>query len=558
MPLIVLMAVLPAVVATFGDVLTTKDAAWGLRALDFTGSDLPTPARGSVEAVVPSDAVQPAALALSGGIMRFVGTARPISESIASLLGGAALLFLLWPMAKALAGPRFSFWVVLLAAFHPALLALLLFPAPVSVGLACSVAAIWGHLEIGERGFRSLFFGCCIVLGLSVAMLIVGPIASATAAVLLIDAVHALILGVRQKNGARPGRNVVPPVTIFMRRLSAVVLGLILWGGVNHLLVGDYQALTATPAGAGELIEFDEPMQRIDSMIIGPLWGLAAIGAGRLLRSVNRRNTVKGNRPTPRLLLPWVIVAGLTFVWLGGTKEMPFNPAGWYMMAQLSLPLLCFAAYAIEEAARRIVSGAWILLAVALPLAVRLGSYMATIGAESSAGWVLTALIAAAVAWIFAKVMPALAVIPGMRRALLMAAVLLAIAVDAMDGVVFLFQETQSDAIQQFTAQLTEERPRDSVVLLTDAAPPPELTFVLRSVYPDAAMEIAPSWDQATARLDHRLGPQPRRPIVAAWGLRDAIGAASSEELKVTGKPLLFAGRELLLYVGESEPERAK
>lgn len=135
-----------------------------------------------------------------------------------------------------------------------------------------------------------------------------------------------------------------------------------------------------------------------------------------------------------------------------------------------------------------------------------------------------------------------------------MGAVLLAIAVDAMDGLGVLFEGGDDDAPRQLVSQLQDERPRDTVVLLTDVSPPPELTYVLRSVFPRATMEIAASWDEASSSLDHRLGAGVRKPIVAAWGLRDAIGAASSDELRPTGKPLLFAGRELLLYVDDESP----
>ena len=116
-----------------------------------------------------------------------------------------------------------------------------------------------------------------------------------------------------------------------------------------------------------------------------------------------------------------------------------------------------------------------------------------------------------------------------------------------------LFPPARSDdAYRRLTRQLASEPSPDAVALLSKEPPPLELMFAMRASFPKAAMEIATTWDEATVRLDRRLGAPPVRTIAAAWGMRDAIGASSAEMLRPTGEPLLFGGHELLLYAAGS------
>jgi hypothetical protein len=551
----VLLAVLPAILAIFAEVVTPTDAAWGLRALDATGAEMPPEAARIVDEICPPAAVRPAALWLSALLMRLVDPSWPASISIASLLGGVLLIAGLWLLAKALSGRRFALWTVVLAAFHPTLTSLLLFPAPVTFAIALGTLALWGDSNLEGRPLRIWLSAAAVSLSTAIGMWIVGPVAFIVPAVIAADALLAYVLARRTPAAApRTGRNVATPAEVLSRRLAAALAGVVIWGVAESALPSPTSTGSGDRVVAGDA-ESAEAETSSDAAIVGPLWGLAAVGAGRLLRVLGRRTT-RGTRPAPRLLLVWLILGGVSLIWPADLAQSEFDPANSYLLAMSALPLLAAAAYGIEEAARRTVSGAWVLLAVSLPLAVRLGSVMASLSSDGPVVWLSLALAASAAAWLVAKVLPAIVPMPGLRRGVLMAAILAVIAVDSADGLSLLFRGAESDeSYRDLRMLLAMQEPVDAIVLLTDAPVAPELAYAMRSSKPHALMEIAPTWDEAAIRLDRKFEKRPRRTLAAVWGLPDATGAAAAEELRPVGDPLLFEGRELLLYRDDGLPD---
>ncbi len=180
---------------------------------------------------------------------------------------------------------------------------------------------------------------------------------------------------------------------------------------------------------------------------------------------------------------------------------------------------------------------------------------MASLSSDGPTFWIVLAAVASVGAWLVAKVLPAVVPMPGLRRGVLMAAILTVIAVNNGDGLALLFHGADSDeTYRDLRTVLATDEPVEAAVLLTDAPVAPELVFALRSSKPNAVMEIAPTWDEALVRLDRKLAKQPRRTLAAVWGLPDTTGAAAAEELRPVGDPLLFEGRELLLYFDDGMP----
>ncbi len=350
-PLVVLLAGLPAILAIFAKVVTPVDAAWGLRALDITGSDLPPEAVPLVNAICPPEMVRPAALWLSALCMRAVDPSAPASVSIASLFGGALLVGGLWLLAKGLSGRRFAFWTVVLAAFHPTLTALLLFPAPITVALALATLALWGHSNLEGRLLRVWLAAAAVAFSIAIGIWLIGTAAFLVPVVIAADALVAYVLARRAPAAPRQGgRHVTSPAEVAGRRLAAALAGIVIWGVAESVLptstqpIGDLSAAVVS----GETAELEA---LADVPLVGPLWGLAAIGAGRLLRVLGRR-TARGTRPAPRLLLVWLLLGLASFVWPADVSQSHFDPANLYLLAMGALPLLGAAAYGIEEAAR--------------------------------------------------------------------------------------------------------------------------------------------------------------------------------------------------------------
>lgn len=553
-PLVVLLAGLPAILAVFAKVVTPVDAAWGLRALDLTGAEMPPEAARVVDAICPFEMVRPAALWLSAICMRLVDPSAPASITIASLFGGVLLIGGYWLLTKELSGRRFAFWAVVLAAFHPTLASLLLFPVPITVALALAMLALWGHSNLEGRPLRVWLSAAAVAISTAAGMWLVGPVAFLVPAIIAADALLAYILARRAPAAPRPsGRSASTPAEVAGRRLAAALAGIVIWGVAESALPTSTRPIFDPGAeiGASETAELET---NTEVPVVGPLWGLAAIGAGRLMRVLGRR-TPRGVRHATRLLLVWLLLGILGFIWPAELSQSHFDPANSYLLAMGVLPLLAAAAYGIEESARRAVSGAWVLLAVSLPLAVRLGSLMASLSSDGPTVWILLAVIALAGAWLVAKVLPAIVPMPGLRRGVLMGAILTVIAVNSSDGLALLFRGTDSDeTYRDLRTLLATDEHVDAVVLLTDAPVAPELVYAIRSSKPNALMEIAPTWDEALIRLDRKLDKQPRRTLAAVWGLPDTTGAAAAEELRPVGNPLLFEGRELLLYFDAGMP----
>ena len=548
-PLVVLLVVMPAVIVMFAATCSSWDAALALLALDATGIPLPVEAQPAVRTLVPDGSVEPMALWLAAMGLWLIGASWPLGIMTASLLGGLALMSCLWLFSKAFAGRRLAFWAVLLAAFHPALIGLLICPVPISLGMACTVAALWGHLKLSERNRWTAIQFLVVMLSIALSLCIVGSVAMVGAVVLVIDAALTWLFHPATNGQARPPRTVRPIGQLAVLRLLAAGGGVGLWLMLNglvpvhHLIVPAVRpAILIEPAGL-----LNQPELRI-----GPLWGIAAIGVGRLFRLAFRRGGQRGARVHPRLVLIWLLVGGGLLLWIPRFSEAQFETTWRYAMACASIPMLIAAAFAIEEAARRAISGAWLLLAILLPLSMRLGDLMAMVSINSPAIWFLVAVAAICIGWLLLLVLRAIVPVSAQRRGLLMGAVLFAIGIAAADGIHRAFREEwHENRTASLMAQLREMRPRDGVVLLTNSPPPVNLVFALRGVFADVPMEIAPTWDEAVNRFNRRGAGEIRHLLAAAWGMGDAIGAASPETLRPTGQPQIFKNKSLLLYVSD-------
>ena len=584
-PLVVLLVVLPAVLSTFGESVTAIDAAWGLRALAATGSDLPPAAAHAAEALVPHARVRPAALWLGAEAMWAVGPVRPYASAIASLLGGTLLLALLYPLAVTLGGRRFALWAMLLAAFHPTLIASLRDPVPVTVAVALAVVALWGHVSVGHRQPRvANAAALALAAGVCGGLLLVGQTAAVVPMVIVADAaLTPLAAGRRDRSTAKFTTTGQQAMARRVGGLGAGLLGWLLLGTVvpseSEMLVGRAVAPVAEQALAtGEnaaepvlkpsVARLTDPLNAV--LWVGPLWGLVAVGMGRLFNLIRRRAVGRSKQPVPRLLAPWLILGGAAVLWTGGVPSATlgpaaldlttFNPPARYAVGLTVLPLLLLSAYAIEEAARKAISWLMVGIAIAVPLAMQFGSHLGEWSDHGEHGWLYASATGLVFACLLVRVLAQVFSPQKLFRWLLMCGILLATVVSAAQGVQQAIRcGDTAQADRSFTRELRKAGPAGAVVLLADDEPPIELLFELRAADPAAALLISSSWQEASARLERRFGSTRPAVIVAAWGSRDGGGAAANRELISAGRPLLFAGHELLLYtVPSTTPEQAE
>ncbi len=555
-PLVALLCILPPVIASFGERMTPTDAAWGLHALALNGEPLPPEATVAADQVVSRSEVRPAALWPTALAFRVLDPAKPVTTALPSLIGGAALIVLLRPLARAAGGPRLALWTVLIAAFHPGLIPLLSDPVPVTVALASAVIVFRGHLSLAGPPRKSVpaFFG--IAVAVAVGWWIVGPVAAVVPAIVVADALLAALTVDRSRPAARP---IGPTFAVTVARIVAAAAGV--FAGLALDLADPLSRLSPSVLAAVAPPGFGVEAVDGAAAVLGPLWGLALLGVARLVRVLRSRASAKTNRPLPRLILPWAALAVALYGWVG--RSDGFAPEQRYAAAMLVLPAILAAAYGIDEVARRTVVGGWGAAAVIVPLLVEIPSLAGRRGGDGPGVWIVSATGAVAALWLLLKLRNDRAGSVGLRRGVLMAVLLAGVGLNAAEGLFAAVRREGDLGYARLRNQVAAAPAPKAVVLLSDGVPPPSLLFAAATAAPDAAFEIAPTWEEIDAGHARRFGPSRPPTLVFAWGGRDAAGAVLAQELKPFGEPILFAGRELLLYVrkdgdadGDSEENR--
>lgn len=557
-PLVVLLAILPAAVVMLTATCSEEDAAVALLALQSVGIPLPDQIAPIVREELAGVSLRPAALGIIGGALRAFGATWPSGILAASILGGMSLIAALWWFVQTLGQRRLAFWVVLLAAFHPAMIRLLNCPVPVSLALAGVVSALGAYLGLSSsvpspRAPRMIWRVAVLAGGIAIAMVIVGPLAFYGLVVIVIDAFGCWLFIPGDTTGrTRSPRAALTPRSLLGLRLLGAGLGFVLWLVVDGVFPASHWNISAgrlsEVARQESWFTFDS-LWSLPEIAIGPLWGLALIGIWRLGR-LTKRPSGNRRRASARLLLTWILAAILLVIWFSpvSLSQSAFDPTTRFVAASAVLPLLIAAAFAIEEAARRTVSGAWIVLAILLPVAIRVGEWIAIISLESPWRWLVICVVILGVGWIGYTILRAIIPAATQRRVMLMGIILFAVGLTAADGMRLVFRENwPRDDMDRLLVQLREAQPRDGVAVLAGGAPPVRLIFAVRGVYLHTPMEIAPSWEEAAERLDLR-GAEGRR-LAVAWDMGESLGVASPAPIQPTGEPLLFEDRPLLIYV---------
>lgn len=548
-PLIVLFCIVPAIVVAFAATCSAWDAAVALLALDGIGIELPSQLHAAVREMVPEGSVEPTALWLMAATLRGGGLHWPMGVVMASLLGGVALMAMMWGFSNAFTGRRLAFWTVILAAFHPTLMALSICPVPVSVGLAGTVGALWGHARLTERGYWAIGKVLWIGIAIALSLLIAGPIAFAGVLVLVIDTTLAWLFRPSPEVEQRSARTMQPPWKLLGLRVLALALGFLLYWIGGLWIPEHYLSLEAPDQPYVDEVPLE---LGLPTMQIGPLWGIMAIGIGRLVRLTQRRVGQRGGRYHPRLLLTWVVVSVAMLFWFPQSPDAAFDAKARFVLANASVPLLITAAFAIEEAARRAVSGAWMILAFLLPLLMRVGDLMAFLPYDLPTIWVIAVFLIPAVIWMMYSLIRALIPVGARGRVLLISTMLIVMVVDASDGIRLVFQEERaSSEVQRLADQLREEERCDGVVILTQEETPLTLVYSLRMVYQETPLKIASNWDEAVGRMRRDAEQTWRRPLVISWGQGAMLAAASPDVLRPIGEPMMFQGRALLRYIAD-------
>ncbi|MEX0716871.1 MAG: hypothetical protein WD066_09800 [Planctomycetaceae bacterium] len=560
LPLITLLAVLPALFALRVRPFDEPAAAWGIRAVEMASTNDPRvwidPSR-----LPSSEGVRwasPLASWLTAAALQVPPAAKRGGLFVVSYLSTVGLLLALFAMWRRIAGHRFAFWVALAAAFHGPLLKLAQDPAPRALALFLAVASAGAYFRHALRRrdeFLSwALFAAGALLGLCV-------LAGGSLAVVLF-AILALWT-VWQSRGRRPGEPRRPGLDLPFALGGLLVLALIAFAvggwwpammfsrhGGEFLSAWLWQLAPATAADASST-RFGLAGARLIS-INGLLIWLSLLGLLTMIRPATGRD--EADARARRLLAAWLAVASL--VWLPTVvfRVEERSPALWD--ALLLVPCLGLAAAGLEAIARGrigLVGTATIAVGtvfVGLPLS---GLPEWAQAAGSAAVWPVMAALAAAlgILWWLREGF-------GERERLVRWAVA-ALALAPLGANAFMGLQTvdrRGDDERALSAVRDKFRavPEASECIVIVADPrtiPPPLEYVLRSQWVRARFTIAPDWDAA---LDRALvAPRGDSPLVLVdWnprGTRPGDFRVRGLDVRQLKSSPIYAGRVVQGYV---------
>lgn len=564
-PLVIPLALLPGLWALRHRALDDLGAEWALRGLDVmtaaTLNDVLDPS-----SVDPTLRFQPPLGAwLLALVMRLGGPRHGLTAVLADYLATAGTVAAVFFLLVRLAGPRVGILGACLIAFHAQCLGLAQTPTPHAVGLlfaVLTIVAFLSHLDEagGAVSWRLLLGG--VALGLC--LLAAGPLALA---VLIVLSVHVVLLQgerVRARRGTRPERRVVWEGWPALRALIVLALtgfsvggwwelmmfslhgrqflGSWLRGGVVHNHQGrPLEAdLGFANFAAGEWLV---PQAFLLGFVVVGLWCV-----GREYLSPASET----HRRRAQLLVLWTLAAAV--MWLLSLRQSAAIPAMLHRWeAFLLVPLIGLAAWGLEEICSRrapvpvtacgiaatigllvwMVSGSVIdagigtLLGVLFGLLTGLGLafwWTNRIGYEAEQRWLLSVLVG------------------GLFLANLVWGLILV-----------RHDDPDEHRLAAFRERLAMRSDVASTALISRSASPPPLRYLVRSLWPDARLVVAESWEGPLARYFAETPATPdARHVMVQWTRREArilIPPGTGWHVERLAEPVKYRDQQLTAWL---------
>lgn len=570
-PLVLSLAVLPVVYAAGYRTLSDANARFGLTVLDILDErDNPgvSSTAGSENAAQHTAMPYPLGYWCAAAVST-LGANGPLALVIVSLVSASLLVIVTFYFTLDLFGPRVSWWCMLLLACSGPLLAAAHSAAPVSMMLLFSMLAVWGycsHLK-SKRGYLSWpLVGGGVAMGL--AILAAGPVAVAPIVGLLLITWATANDSQRTSNKRRkkPFRFLIPCLAFHGIAVAAggwwLAWGVVRNGGLflSAWLAGNGAAEPNHASASVEMLLW----QAVQTL--GPLLGLIAIAIVQVCRDLDDAEV-----PTRfRAVLPgmWFFVAFLCWMNLvaGGSAATPVLEA-W--RGSVVLPGIMLAAYGIEQVAQRrvgvlqtcAVAAITLVLVACLPsqrgfphfsetaeafqdrlprvLSVSLGSGLGVLSVGGFALW-----------WVCRKFLQE----DRQQRIALTAVTVALVAAHIGIGLSGVRRSTDDDAaLATFRRELKKASPGDSVMLITEQPPPPQLVLTVRAAMRSQSIQILDSWDAALSQGLASQASQSHRIIVVEWNRHEIqptkLRIAGVKPVEQIGTPRFFLGQPLRSYV---------
>ena len=599
-PLVVLFALLPAIYACQNRSLSPQAALCGLKSLamlaadgfdDFTDPGLSHP-------TAPCRMQPPLMSWLTAAALRLAGPGREAGLIFASFLAVAGMIGLMYAVARRWGDARLALLSSGLLAFHAGVVNQSQEPTPDALGLCLALCCIWGFTYHWQKypGMASpALLASGVALGLC--LLASGLLAAAVAAAIVIYVAWWKTSPGNRGAAAVPARK----TALGGRKTDVAVVGVLCLtafavGGWWEMMMASRYGMEfwhswATwqplpPRHGGEVGAFNTldaedstailaatnmpPLSNDFAMILrlrtvlSPLIWLALLGLATLLRE----GAVPGERSARRdrrLIIAWAFTAGATWLLWGFHGRMP--ALAWPIWNGFLIPpLIILAAVGLLQIVDRRIAYPVALAALILAnadladlLGRRLGlSVWAAPGLPRWFGWAAPAVGLTLFLALWQGLLVRCACDPQTRRRRLLSFLCGALLVGfGVLGVASVNRATDEDReLAHLAASLGKIEDVDRCTLvavdLPSAGPratPPQLKYVLNSLFPHAVLNQTGSWETALALAagDNRPGA---RHLVVAWGARGhSQQPKSGVMLRPVGQPIASNGLAIAAYV---------
>jgi hypothetical protein len=573
-PLVVLLAVLPPLFALVNDGINSADARWGLESLTLVSS--PT-----VETVVSRGGSldahpawqQPLAAALTTLSLRIPGLSMPFALALVPFVCTIGVVLIWHAMCRDLAGPRFAIWSTALIACHGPFLVHVQSAAPALLILLLVLIAFWAFVSHvrsvdGVVSVQTLIGG--VSLGLCLLVSGLAAIAAVAVCVLLAVALQ-MDAGKTDANGNGETRSQMRGRWTALKSAGVLALTAVAVGGWWVMMIAAKHGpeFWVTWLGFDQMAAADkvgghrggvEPtvtafFRLIDLM--GVLFVPALYGAWCVVRGLLWQRETSQRFPL-QFLAAWLLCG---FAIWGVRLHVPSEFVGvWDLFVML--PLVGCAALTIEQiVVRRLrpVLAAWLVcLAVVLP------QWAVAVHPTSSTGffhdvWGSGIFI---VGCFSAFAILSVWLLINARRydtyqqvclVGLLITLGLANTVHGLQGMWLAEDDRRSTySLTEFHASLLRLEDVGAQILITDAAAPPDVEFVIRKARPDLSLETMQNWNDGIARAAEIVGRTKRAVLIVDWRSLNARRSIPPEyHLNITPRftPTLFRGRRLTSFL---------
>ena len=599
-PLVVVLAFLPALYAVANRTLTEPGAWLGLASLKCLAAadvvelfDPPSHDSSSEPSLEPSlepgqpFRFQPQLMSwLTALSMKAFGIGNVAGLVAAAYFCTAGLLVSAYVLAKRLGGESLGLITVLLLAFNPQILQGAQEPVPQSAAVLFALLALAGLVVHWQKSTAVVSYPLLLAgIALGICLLAGGPVALA---VLVIVLVYVSWWKFETRQRGRSG--IVWDRSQFSRRTalrSTLVLaatGFAL-GGWTVLLqssrhgVDFWSEWLAGPAVAAVASE-QEPARswffaafwELNRLAV-PVVGLTLVGLAAIVRDIWRADEDPAKRHRG-ILLVWIQVTLLAWMLVGGFASQS-TPIIKVWETLLTIPLIIAAGVGLIEISERRI-GFLLSLSIGL-LALADTALWGRQGLDGPQREQLSANVVDARALVAGLIVPlaltavgiALAVFTGARekrRRIVLSGVLATIVlVNCLWGAWAVrrtnFGDRELDDLRAGLSRVTHVDRLTFVALSSPGKtasfqPPAQLIYVLTGLWPQAAMTIAGSWESAMPpnSMEAALA-EPGVAVFIAWSPRGRLrGTAPGTILKTAAAPFRFHGLEVVAYVRDRDP----